>query len=244
MSFTARIASSFAGMIRVAVRIDHRDHRDLQASRLVDRDVLTVRVHHEDRGRRPAKLAHAGEVAVEVRELVVETLGILLRHRGEVAPLLALHEVVETLDALLDRDEVGEEPAEPALVHVVHPRALGLLGDGFLRLLLRPDEEDLPAVAGEVAHERVRLLNPGERLLKIDDVDAVPLHEDEALHLRVPAARLMSEVDSGLQELLHGDDGHVSLPYASACGRCPGGRLQACEVPRPRGYAPRTPIRS
>src|SRR5205814_2950736 len=50
-----------------------------------------------------------------------------------------------------------------------------------------------------------------QRLLKVDDVDPVPLHEDEALHLRVPAAGLMSEVDSGLEELLHRDDGHVCV---------------------------------
>src|SRR5207244_11887151 len=111
--------------------------------------------------------------------------------------------------------EFGEHHAEPALVHVVHPCALGFLGDGLLRLLLRPDEEDLPAVAGEVAHERVRLLNTGECLLQIDDVDAVSLHKDEAAHLGVPASRLMSEVDSGFQELLHRDNRDCSLRYAS-----------------------------
>src|SRR5438093_1694826 len=93
----------------------------------------------------------------------------------------------------------------------MHAGSLGLLGDRLLRLLLRTNEEDLPAVGGEVAHERVRLLDARERLLQVDDVDAVPLHEDESLHLRVPAARLVSEMDSGFQELLHRDDGHVCV---------------------------------
>jgi hypothetical protein len=47
-------------------------------------------------------------------------------------------------------------------------------------------------------------------LLEIDDVAPAALVEDDALHLRVPAAGLVAEVDSGLQELLHGDDGHIS----------------------------------
>src|SRR6266545_2154395 len=162
------------------------------------------------------ELAHAREVAIEVQQLVVKTQRVLLRHRREVAALLALVQLVQPVDALLDGDEVGEEAAEPALIHEVHAGALGLLGDGFLGLLLGPDEEDLSSVGGHVANERVRLLDARERLLEVDDVDAIPLHEDEALHLRVPAARLVPEVDPGLQELLHGDNGHVGLPFSSA----------------------------
>src|SRR5205823_1091619 len=89
---------------------------------------------------------------------------------------------------------------------------LGLFGDRLLRLLLGADEEDLPAAGRKVAHETVGVLDARERLLQVDDVDAVALHEDEALHLRIPTARLMSEVHPGLQELLHGDDGHVCSP--------------------------------
>src|SRR5438105_4442219 len=146
-----------------------------------------------------------------MRELIVESLCILLGHRREVPALLALHQVVEALDPLLDRDEVREESAEPPLIDEVHSGALRFLGDRLLRLLLCADKEDLPAVGGQVPHEDVGLLDARQRLLKVDDVDPVPLHEDEALHLRVPAAGLMSEVDSGLEELLHRDDGHVCV---------------------------------
>ena len=75
-----------------------------------------------------------------------------------------------------------------------------------LRLLLRADEEDGAAALGEVADERVRLLEHLLRLLEVDDVDAAALGEDEAAHLRVPAARLMAEVDAGLQQLPHAYD--------------------------------------
>src|SRR5947207_7117300 len=146
-----------------------------------------------------------------MRELIVESLRVLLGHRREVPALLALHQVVEALDPLLDRDEVREESAEPSLVDEVHSSAFRFLGDRLLRLLLCADKEDLPAGGGQDPHEDVSLLDARQRLLKVDDVDPVPLHEDEALHLRVPAAGLMSEVDSGLEELLHRDDGHVCV---------------------------------
>src|SRR5207237_47709 len=132
--------------VGVAVRVDHRDDRDLEPSRLLDCDVLAVRIDDEDRRGRTAQLAHAGEVAIEMRELIVESLRVLLGHRREVSALLALHQVVEALDPLLDRDEVREESAEPSLIDEVHSGALRFLGDRLLRLLLRADEEDLPAV--------------------------------------------------------------------------------------------------
>src|SRR6185295_16725086 len=61
---------------------------------------------------------------------------------------------------------------------------------------------------GDVADEGVRLLEQLERLLEVDDVDAAALGEDEAPHLRIPAAGLVAEMDSGLQELTHADDRH------------------------------------
>ena len=57
----------------------------------------------------------------------------------------------------------------------------------------------------------VRLLEQRLGLLQVDDVDAAPLGEDVAAHLRVPAPRLVAEVHSGLQELAHADDGHGSI---------------------------------
>src|SRR5262249_2235529 len=56
-----------------------------------------------------------------------------------------------------------------------------------------------------------RLLEPAQRLLQIDDVDAVPLAEDEGLHLRVPALRLVAEVRAGLQEVLDGHRGQEPI---------------------------------
>ena len=56
--------------------------------------------------------------------------------------------------------------------------------------------------------ELVGAVDEGQGLLQVDDVDAVALGEDEALHLRVPATGLVPEVDAALEQLLHGDDGH------------------------------------
>ena len=78
----------------------------------------------------------------------------------------------------------------------------------------------------EVADEHVGLLDPRQGLVEVDQVDPAPLTVDEPLHLRVPTAGLVSEVDPGLEQLLHGDDSisHVVLlPFGSSKpGHCDG----------------------
>ena len=104
--------------------------------------------------------------------------------------------------------EVGEHTAQPALVHVRHAHSLGLLGHGGLRLLLGAHEEDVPTTGDDLLDKVIGGVNAVHRLLKVDNVDAVALGEDEALHLRVPAAGLVPEVDTALEELAHGHDCH------------------------------------
>ena len=67
--------------------------------------------------------------------------------------------------------------------------------------------------------ELVRPVDVGQRLLQVDDVDAVALGEDVALHLRVPAAGLVPEVHAGVQQLPHGDDGHGRDSHLCRFGR-------------------------
>jgi hypothetical protein len=99
-------------------------------------------------------------------------------------------------------------PSQPAVVHVGHADTSSLLGDGLLRLLLGADEEDRPTVGDRLLDELVGAVDVRQRLLEVDDVDAVALREDETLHLRVPTTGLVSEVDTALEELAHGHDGH------------------------------------
>jgi hypothetical protein len=120
-----------------------------------------------------------------------------------------LLELLQPFDRGLDRLEVREHAAEPAVVHVEHPAALGLLADLVLRLLLRADEEDDAARRGELPHLGVDLAEHPHGLLEIDDVDPVAGAEDVALHLRVPSAGLVAEVHSRLQQLLHRRLGHT-----------------------------------
>ena len=125
------------------------------------------------------------------------------------------------------RQFVSRPPSQRWLTYGM-PTRCGLLRDGVLRLLLRADEEDRAAALGDVARRsRSASSSSSERLLEVDDVDAAALGEDEALHLRVPAAGLVAEVDSGLQQLLHGDDCHGIGPFPGLiCATAGGARME------------------
>src|SRR5690606_34857801 len=127
---------------------------------------------------------------------------LLLRQRIVAAVGLHRLEVAQPCEAPLDGHEVGEQPAQPALVDVEHPAALRFFGDRVLGLALGPDEQDRAPLGGEVRCELFRLAEQLGGLTEIDDVDPVPLPEDVLLHLRVPALRLVSEMDPRLEQVL------------------------------------------
>ena len=157
-----------------------------------------TRLHALDAGQVLLELARA---PFEVGELLLgEPLVLRLLRAGE------RHlELAQPLEAAAHGHEVGEQPAQPALGHVGHAAALGLLGDRLLGLALGADEQDVLALGGQVLHELQRVLEQPVGLLQVDDVDPVALAEDVLLHLRVPAAGLVPEVDARFEQVLHAD---------------------------------------
>ena len=83
-----------------------------------------------------------------------------------------------------------------------------MLGDGSLGLLLGAHEEDRAAIDRDVTGKVDRLGDLNNGLTKVHDVDSVALPVDIGAHLGVPASGLMTEMDPGLQELLHCDFSH------------------------------------
>src|SRR5947207_2097382 len=114
-------------------------------------------------------------------------------------------EFLQPLHRFLDRHPVGEESAQPALVHIEHSAALRFFSDGVLRLPLGAYEEDCFAGGGDVLYEFRRLFEHLEGLLQVNNVDTVALPEDVLLHPRVPTFRLMPEVNTCFEQLLHSD---------------------------------------
>ena len=119
---------------------------------------------------------------------------------------------LQPLDRFLHRGHVGQKAAEPALVDVIHLAAIGFFGDRFLRLPLGADEQNVLSLRGHLAHETGGVLEELQRLLQINDVNAVALAENVFLHLRIPALGLMTEVYAGFEQFFHGNCGQMDAP--------------------------------
>ena len=90
--------------------------------------------------------------------------------------------------------------------------ATGFRSNGFLSLLLGTDEKNRAAACDRFLDEVVGIVDVRERLLQVDDVNAASLGQNEALYLGVPALRLVSEVNTAVEQLANCDDGHGRSP--------------------------------
>src|SRR3712207_8671011 len=93
--------------------------------------------------------------------------------------------------------------------------------DDLLRLALGADEQDRAAVGDRLLDELVGVVDVPQRLLQVDDVDAVALGEDESLHLRVPAVG-------------RAPDGTPVTPLSPLSSASPFNLIPVCAAP-PRG---------
>src|SRR6185369_3811852 len=226
-------------LVGIAVGVQHGDHRDAQLAGLVDGDVLLLRVDDPHRRRYPRHVAQAAERLGQLDLLALQLEGLLLGVPLGGAGQLDRLELLHPLQPLEHGREVGEHAAQPAVVHKRHADPGRLLGDSLLGLLLRTDEQDGATLGHRGADVVVRLVDVVEGLAQVDDVDTVALGEDVALHLRVPAPGLVPEVDTTLQQLTHGHDGHgwlyslyplVVATDRSAAALAPGRRPYRCST--------------
>ena len=93
----------------------------------------------------------AAEVRAQLREVGERGHALARRQQRELAVGLVALEVVQALDALVDRLEVRQQAAEPAVVDVRHAGLLGRVLDRVAGLLLRADEQHGAALVGDVA---------------------------------------------------------------------------------------------
>ena len=102
----------------------------------------------------------------------------------------------------------------------------------FLSLLLGADEQHGAIVGDGGLDEVVGDIDQIQRLEQVDDVDSVTLGKDVLLHLRVPTAGLVTELETGLQHFAHSDLSHgittFLVGYCLAMRSCVQLPLQGC----------------
>ena len=205
----------------VGVRIDDGDDGDSETDGFLDGVLLADDVNDDDGA---GLLGHIGDT----RQILLELVELAAEHRsfllvlGELAAvgLGGSLELTHALDGRADRLGVGERTAEPALGDVELADARRAVLDEFGNLLLGGDEENVLARENGVAEELGGFVEESDALGEVDDVDTVALIEDIALHLGVPALRLVTEVETSVEHILErnarkggGRHFHLFIPF-------------------------------
>ena len=89
-------------------------------------------------------------------------------------------EVAQPGEAALDGGEVGQQPAEPALVDEEHPQRCASSAIASCAWRLVPTNRTVVPSAARLVDEIFRLPEQLDGLAEVDDVDPVPLAEDDA----------------------------------------------------------------
>ena len=153
-----------------------------------------IHVDHKERAGQLAHLQDAVEIALHPRHLALDGRLLLLGKLGHLAAGLHLLEMLVLGDRALDRPEIGQGPAEPAVDAIGHANARGRLAHNLLGLALRSDKEHDAAVGHEVFDKVRRLLQLNVGLAEIDDGDALAVVENVGLGTRIPALGLVPEM--------------------------------------------------
>ena len=89
------------------------------------------------------------------------------------------------------------------MVHEERSALFRLFRNSFLGLALGADKQNSFALPGKIAHEAARFAEHLQGFLQVNNVNPVALAKNIFLHLWIPAPRLVTEVNSGLQQLFH-----------------------------------------
>ena len=115
-------------------------------------------------------------------------------HRGKTVILLEFLECEQLFDAAANCLAVGKRSSEPTVIHIELTGFQCSLFDDILGLFLCAYKENAFAAEYYFIDELEGCVEPYQALREVNDVNSVALVEDEALHFRVPALCLVSEV--------------------------------------------------
>ena len=166
-------------------------------------DTLLLGIYDKDCVGDSAHLLDTAKVLLQFLHLLAKSNDFLLGKHFKSTVLFHRLDLFESVDSALDGLEVGQHSAQPSLIYIEHTAALRLNLDGVLSLFLGSYKQDDSALCGDVEYRVIGLVNLAYGFLQVDDVDTVSLGIDVGSHFRVPSSRLMSEVNTGFQQLLH-----------------------------------------
>ena len=188
--------------VGVHVGIHQRDDRDVQAVGFGYRNGFAVDIHDKQRAGIALHVGNAAQIVLQLGKLVAQFGHFLFRQIVQGAIFVHLLNFAHARDGFADGFVVGQRAAQPA----VHHKGLLVLGgdvaERFLRLFLGADKQNLTSASNGVIDELARLLQAFQRLLQVNNVDAVALPEQVLAHFGVPAFGPVAKMQAGFEQVL------------------------------------------
>ena len=184
-----------------------------ELARLGDRDVLLLRVDDEDgvRAAGPGRRCRRGSGSASRAHGCAGGPPASACRRSRRPPAWPAARCMRPTRPDTVAKLVSMPPSQRWLTYGI-PQASAYSATGPWVCFFVPTKRMVPPPATRSRTIGVGGLDAAQRLAQVDEIDPVALTQDVALHLRVPSPRLVAEVDPGLQELSHGNDGHREIP--------------------------------
>ena len=109
--------------------------------------------------------------------------------------------LAQALDRTGDGLPVGQHAAEPTVVHVILAATLRGFCNIVSRGALGANEQHAATASGHVAHGFKGALKQRYGLLQVNNVHLVAHAKQVRRHARVPAARVMAEMDARFEQV-------------------------------------------
>jgi hypothetical protein len=106
-----------------------------------------------------------------------------------------------------------EGSPQPTMVHKIHTASFGFLFYRLLGLLLGTYKKDRAALSHGINHKIIGGFKKINRFLQINNVNPIPGPINIGLHFGIPPLGLMTEMNPGLQQLLHRNIRHTLPPF-------------------------------
>jgi len=110
---------------------------------------------------------------------------------------------------MFDGLKVGQHATEPAMIDKVHAATLGFFLNNSLSLTLGADKKDRTTVGNDVSKCCISLAKQFHGDIKVYNVNPISWPVDIGFHFGIPAAGLVTEVQTSFQHLTHIYSCHV-----------------------------------
>ena len=170
--------------------------------------MFVVSIDYKQSVRQTAHVFDTAQAVFQFLQLTSAHQRFFLGQLFESTVLRLSFQVFQTFDGLTNGFPVSQHTAQPAMVHEELVAAQSSVFHRFACSAFSTNEKDFTFTSRDLVQFSQSFVEHRYSFLKVDDVNFVTRTEDERLHFRVPVTGLVTEVNTSLEHVAHGNSCH------------------------------------